>query len=125
MKINYGKEVKITNKYGEKFVGHFVGMVEYVIKEYRESLNDYEYFTDYRLAFQTKAGSIIAVEQTHDKNWSTWSLKPMCFIIHWGTYRYEFPEYLKSTIEFEPVPNTTPSQLIQKFISIETDELPF
>ena len=119
MKINYGKEVTIKNKNGEKFVGHFVGMVEYVVQEYRESLDTYERFTDYRLAFQTNDGPILAVEQIHDKYWSTWSLKPMLFIMHWGVYRYNFPEHLQSTVEFEPV------KCDKKFISIETDELPF
>lgn len=117
MKINYGKEITITNNEGKKFVGHFVGLVEYVI-----SRTEYDYDTAYRPAFQTNKGSILAVEQTDYTRWSTWSLKPMCFLIHWGAYRYNFPEYLKSTVEFEPVANSIP---FEKFVVVETDELPF
>ena len=123
MRINYSNPVSITNTVGKKFSGVFVGSIEYAYTCYDIGGGEYDYDTDYCLAFMLETGEIICALRSADGEYGTWSLKGMSFRIIWDSYSdYDkIPEEARAQITFEPVPFTMESP----FVAIETDELPF
>ena len=107
----------VDNK-GRQLLGRFVGCVEILEDAVRDEDDEWEYLTNYYMAYQLTTGEILAVDGTPNNFGEVFSLKGKQKLIHFGWYAQGTPDSWK-VIE--------PPKANCLFVAVDgnEDELPF